>query len=102
MVRMPDDKSAGVRAQKGPYQVPGQWSDGRNLDQLAVDELSLVDAGDRFYLAFGQVQVPLAASSIKDGTVAEIRPMVKLVISKAAMKKMLTVLNAAATNNNSK
>lgn len=76
-------------------QVKGQWSDARVVDPIFVDEMQIQDLGDRCYITFGQIRLPSIEQVTESNTAAEIRPVVRIIATRATIAKMLAVLSEA-------
>ena len=83
-----------TETKQGQIQVKGVWGDARSIDPIFVDELQVQDAGDRCYITFGQVRLP-AVNPNEPLQDAEIRPVVRLVVTQKTLAKMLAVLTRA-------
>ena len=92
----PDDSMVKMTEpqQRGEIKLGGAWSDASQIEQVFVDELQIQDIGDRCYITFGQVRLPDVEASKQSGAKVEIRPVVRLIVTKAALTKMLNALNA--------
>jgi hypothetical protein len=82
--------SAKSEAGPTPVALQGEWSK-RPLDQIYVDEANLQYINERVYLTFGQLQAPSSGTNIADELV-EIRPVVRVVLTKASFDKIVTML----------
>ena len=58
---------------------------------MFADNVLLQRVGDQFYLTFGQVRLPAIQGPVKRG-VAEIRPMVRVIIPKDALERIADLL----------
>lgn len=76
-------------------QLRGEWSDPRALDPIFVDELQFQEVGDRCYVTFGQVRLPSMAPGEPPALDAEIRAVVRLVMTTTTLERMLFALNEA-------
>ena len=74
-------------------QIKGEWGDPRMLDVTVVDELQYQETEDRCYLTFGQVRLPSTAVVDPADVLATIQPVARIVLTKNALTKMLSVLN---------
>ena len=70
------------------------WSD-RELPLFFADNMHWRNAGDRAYLTFGQLQLPLGEGPLLPGDI-EIRPVARLVTTPAAIRIWAELLMKAA------
>jgi hypothetical protein len=80
-------------AKQKTMEFKAAWADAINVEPIFVDELTVLDAGDRAYVTFGQLRLPAL-----DAGQAEIRPMVRVVMTKKTLEKMFAVINRAASD----
>ncbi|CAN5881151.1 hypothetical protein BH11GEM1_BH11GEM1_23210 [soil metagenome] len=74
-------------------QIRAEWSDPRVLDVIVADELQLQDVGDRCYLTFGQVRLPIISEEMDENATGVIQSVVRLVVTKKALLEMLKALS---------
>lgn len=79
------------RAVRTELQARVRWLT-ENLDQIIADELQLQWVNDRFYLTFGQIQVPFVEPE-GGNFVADIRPVGRYVVSRQSLEKIRDLLN---------
>lgn len=70
------------------------WSEDEDLDTVFVDNLFLQAVNEQVYLTFGQLQVPIGMDPEETAAV-EIRPMARMVVSPAALKKIVKMLKTS-------
>jgi hypothetical protein len=75
-------------------QVRAKWSDDADQNVVFADEVHFINVGDRCYLTFGQVRLPVTTGS-PDGIVAEIQPVAKIVITQELLHKFVDLLKSA-------
>jgi hypothetical protein len=88
MAKREDEKPEGV-------EVTVRWGDATNLEPVPVDEVHFQDLGDRVYFTFGQVRFPLDLNSLERGSSIEIRPVVRILMTRAAATKLVTLLETS-------
>jgi hypothetical protein len=90
----PVGKLVGLELREG-VEVRPQWAEAPHLDLLFADNLYLTRVNDQYYLSFGHlypsVEQPKDASSLT----AELRPVVRLMVPKEALKRMVDLLSRA-------
>lgn len=67
------------------------WGDADAVEPVFADNLALQRVNEQFYLTFGQIRLP-ATSAVTDRTVAEIRPVARLIIPKDALHRVAELL----------
>lgn len=79
-------------AASGPQKFEIRWGSDHDVGQDYVDEMLIQVVNERAYLTFGQIRLPLATEPSETAQV-EIRPVTRLIVSVATLKRMLDVLN---------
>jgi hypothetical protein len=80
-----------AEAKGGEVQARAVWVDTEDPEPTFADEVYIQGIGDRFYLTFGQVRLPLAA---EEGPVtAQIRAVARLIVPKESLKRIVEVLS---------
>jgi hypothetical protein len=74
-----------------PFALTVTWALGENLEAVFVDNLHLAQVNDLFYLTFGQIRIP--AGQEGPGAAA-IHPMVRLVLTRSAMKNIVGLMSS--------
>jgi len=69
------------------------WGKGEALEPIFADNLHLQRINDQFYLTFGQVRLPLIETNPAERVVAEIRPVVRLIVPKDALQRVVNMLS---------
>lgn len=84
---MADPKRSPVTPPKKQFEV--RWGDGKNVDQIYVDELLCQLVDQRAYVTFGQARFPLETPDAPSETsVVEIRPVVRLILNKEKLERI--------------
>lgn len=73
--------------------IEGSWGDPKGLDVVFVDEMQYQEVEERCYITFGQVRLPSMAPRDLGSATAEIRPVVRVVMTKKTMLRMLAALS---------
>jgi hypothetical protein len=68
------------------------WGQADHLEPVFADNLHLQRLNNQFYLTFGQIRLPAAAPGT-ERVVAEIRPLVRLVIPRENLKQIANLLS---------
>ena len=69
------------------------WGSAEHLEPIFADNLHLQRIGDLFYLTFGQVRVPVLEGEQTKRLVAEIHPMARMIVPKAALDRIADLLH---------
>lgn len=86
------------KAAKAPPALPPgasrvEWNDARELPLLAAEQLHVRVVQGRYYLTFGQLNLPVFEGPPPDDFIAEIRPVARLVLSTTDVESIVRVLS---------
>lgn len=93
MSSSPARKKSKAKAQNPSIRV--HWGNTEDLETVFVDNLYFQVINDQVYLTFGEVRVPLDPD-VTD--VVEIRPMMRLITTPRAARKMVEVMSNSLKN----
>jgi len=84
-------KKPGAATGKVPMKM--YWGKADGLDPVFADNLHLQRVNDQCYLTFGQIRPPMVLSGPPKDIEAEIRPIVRIIVSREALQRMADLLS---------
>jgi hypothetical protein len=70
-------------------QVGLNWPEIRELPLVFADQVHIQRVPDRFYVTFGQVNLPIISGAPPSGFRADVRPVIRLVITAEDMRRIV-------------
>ena len=77
-----------------------EWGALGATQMMPADEVFIQDLGDRIFLTFGQIQLPLNLGAVPDSI--QVLPVARLVMTRASMQKLQVLLANRSTDQSEK
>jgi hypothetical protein len=99
-VQQPSRHLQGMAKQKLPTRkgMSVKWGDIQDLPILVVDQMHWRVFGGRCFLTFGQLNIPMSDGPLPDGSVLDVRPLVRMEVPANVLAFWIESLKTASDN----